>query len=149
MRKGKIGIKYSNLKNMALTAKFKEGEFGVGDTVKVTQRTKEGEKERAQTFEGVVIAIRGSQENKSFTIRRIGVQQIGIERIFPLASPSLEWIQVVRKGTSGVKRAKLYYIRGKAKREIEKIYSRVSRKGIHEIPKAKKKRTSKKGYKKR
>jgi len=109
---------------MAITAKHKEQDFGVGDKVKVWQRIKEQDKERLQAFDGMVIKIRGEGINKSFTVRRIGAAQVGIERTFPLQSPVIQKIEVVRKGTRGVRRAKLYYIRGKSKREIEKIYTR-------------------------
>ena len=109
---------------MALIAKHKDSEFAIGDTVSVVQELKEGDKTRKQVFEGVVIAIKGKGINKSFTVRRIGAQQVGIERIFPLASPIIEKVEVVRGGLLGVRRAKLYYIRDKSKKEIEKIYSR-------------------------
>jgi large subunit ribosomal protein L19 len=115
---------------MAIKAKHKDTTFGVGDRVKVTQKIKEGEKMRLQVFDGIVIGIRGEGENKSFTVRRIGVQQIGIERIYPLISPSIEKVEVVRPGTKGIRRAKLYYIRDKSKKEIELIYSRVSGKDL-------------------
>jgi large subunit ribosomal protein L19 len=114
---------------MAINAKHNDTVFGVGDRVKVTQKIKEGDKIRSQIFDGIVIGIRGEGENKSFTVRRIGVQQIGIERIFPLLSPMIEKIEVVREGKKGIKRAKLYYIRDKSKKEVERIYSRVSKKG--------------------
>ena len=114
---------------MALTAILKDVEFGVGDKIKLSQKIKEGEKERTQIFEGLVISIRGRDVNKSFTIRKIGAGGIGVERIFPLASPTLEKISIVKKGGAGIKRAKLYYVRRKAPREIEKIYSRVHSKG--------------------
>ena len=113
---------------MALKAKHKEIEFGVGDRIKVISKIKEGEKTRQQAFEGLVIGIKGRGENRSFTVRRIGVQQIGIERIFPLSSPSIENIEVVKKGLRGVRRAKLYYTREKARKEIEEIYSRAAKK---------------------
>ena len=111
---------------MALTAKYKDIEFGVGDRVKVIQKIKEGEKNRLQAFEGMVIGIKGRQENKTFKVRRMGAQQIGIERIFPLTSPTLEDIQIVKKGGKGVRHAKLYYTREKSRKEISKIYSRHS-----------------------
>ena len=111
---------------MALTAKFQNTEFRVGDRIKVTQRIKEGEKTRLQAFEGMVLGIKGREENKTFTVRRIGTAQIGIERIFPLNSPTIEQIQVVKKGGKGVRQAKLYYTRTKSRREISKIYSRES-----------------------
>lgn len=122
---------------MALKTKHKENEISIGDTVRVIQRIKEGEKTRLQAFEGILIAIKGIKENTSITVRRIGEAQIGIERIFPLASPTIKSIEVVRKGGRGAKRAKLYYIRDKAKKEVEKIYSRTA-----------KKEKSKKAYKK-
>jgi len=110
---------------MALNAIHKDIEFGVGDRVKVYQRVKDGEKTRSQVFEGMVLGIKGRQENKSFTVRRIGEAQIGIERIFPLSSPNIEKVQLVKKGVSGVRRAKLYYTRDISRRQVEKIYSRV------------------------
>lgn len=125
---------------MALKATHKETTFGVGDSVKVTQRIKEGDKIRSQTFGGMVIGIKGRGVNKSFTVRRIGVGQIGIERIYPLISPTIENLEVVRSGTKGVRRAKLYYIREKSKREVEAIYSRAARKDIAKKAKAKKKK---------
>lgn len=112
---------------MSIKAVHGEGEgtkFGVGDTVRVVQKVTEGDKKRLQTFEGIVIRIKGRNINKSVTVRRVGTAQIGIERIYPLASPSIEKIEVVKSGVRGVRRAKLYYIRGKSRKEIEKIYSR-------------------------
>ena len=128
---------------MALTAQHGETTFGVGDKVKVFQKIKEGDKMRSQAFEGMVIGIKGRGENKSFTVRRIGVGQIGIERIYPLFAPTIEKIEVKRKGTRGVKRAKLYYTRDKPKREIEKIYTRATRREEAKGEKAKVKRTKK------
>ena len=112
---------------MALKIKHKEIEFGVGDQIKVWQKIKEGDKFRLQAFEGMVIGIKGRGAGKSFTVRRIGEAGIGIEKIFPLEATVIEKIDVVRKGTAGVSRAKLYYTRRKAKKEIEEIYSRASR----------------------
>jgi large subunit ribosomal protein L19 len=139
---------------MALTATFTRNEvevkFGVGDTVRIVQRIVEGEKERLQAFEGIVIKIRGRGENKSFTVRRIGAQQIGIERIFPLFMPTIEQIEVVRSGGGGVRRSKLYFIRDKSKREIEKIYSRAKKREQNKKDsKSKKKSISKKTSSKR
>ena len=125
---------------MALTAKLNDTTFGVGDVVKVVQKIKEGDKKRSHSFEGMVIRIKGREENKSFTLRRIGVQQIGIERIFPLNTPSIEKIEVIRRGTKGVKRAKLYYTREKSKREIEKIFSRAKKREESKAKKATKSR---------
>lgn len=80
----------------------------VGDTVKVTVRIKEGTKERSQNYEGVVIKIKGSDINKTFTVRRV-FQGVGVERAFFMHSPKLEKIQVIRSGKAS--RAKLYYLR--------------------------------------
>ena len=107
---------------MALKAKHKNNQFGVGDLIRVSQRIKEGKKERLQAFEGMVIGIKGRGNQKTFTVRRIGAQQIGIEKIYPLNLPTIEKIEVVKRGTSGIRRAKLYYTRDKSKKEIDRIY---------------------------
>jgi large subunit ribosomal protein L19 len=83
--------------------------FLVGDTVKVHVKIKEGDKERIQIFEGVVIARRNGDLRSSFTVRKISFGQ-GVERIFPLHSPIIDKIEVSKKGK--VRRAKLYYLRG-------------------------------------
>ncbi len=113
---------------MALKATHNSVEFGVGDTVRVSQRITEGEKSRLQVFEGMVIGIKGRETGKSFMVRRIGAQKVGIEQIFPLEGSTIEKVEVVRKGLTGVKHAKLYYTRTKSHREVEKIYSRASKK---------------------
>jgi len=115
---------------MALRITHKEIEFGIGDRVRVSQRIKEGEKFRVAVFEGMVIKIRGVGGRKMFTVRRIGEAAIGIERIFPIDLPTIEKIEVVKKGTMGVNRAKLYYIREKSTKEIDKIYSRAKRREL-------------------
>lgn len=84
-------------------------EFRAGDTVRVHVRVVEGDKERIQVFQGVVIARRGGGTRETFTVRKIS-GGIGVERIFPLHSPIIDRIEVVRKGK--VRRAKLYYLRG-------------------------------------
>jgi len=92
-------------------------EFRAGDTVKVGVRIKEGNKERVQNYEGVCIAVRGQGTGKTFTVRKMGANSVGVERIFPLYSDSIESIEVVRRGR--VRRAKLFYLRdlkGKAAR---------------------------------
>jgi large subunit ribosomal protein L19 len=94
--------------------------FDPGDTLRVMVRVREGEKERLQAFEGVCIARRGGGVNESFTVRKISAG-VGVERIFPLHSPSIADIELVRKGR--VRRAKLYFLRrlaGKAARIREK-----------------------------
>ena len=109
---------------MGLKTLHNKTEFGVGDRIKVHQKIKEGEKERTQIFEGMVIALKNRQEGKTVTLRRIGAGNIGIERIFPLTSPLLEKIEVVKRGTSGIRHAKLYFTREKSSREIAEIYAR-------------------------
>ncbi len=84
--------------------------FDVGDTVKVFTKVVEGDKERLQPFEGVVISRRGGGTRETFMVRKISFG-VGVERVFPLHSPNVDRIQVVRKGS--VRRAKLYYLRGK------------------------------------
>jgi len=96
-------------------------DFAPGDTVTVQVKVKEGERERLQAFEGVVIARRNRGINSSFTVRKISYGE-GVERVFPLYSPKIATIKVKRKGN--VRRAKLYYLRklsGKAARIREKI----------------------------
>jgi large subunit ribosomal protein L19 len=88
--------------------KYKEVPFKPGDRVKVHLKIVEGKRERVQVFEGYVIAIKGSGIKKTFRVRRESYG-IGVERVFPLNSPRIEKIEVVRKGK--VKRAKLYYLR--------------------------------------
>lgn len=85
-------------------------EFGPGDTVKVYSKIQEEDKARLQAFEGIVIALRGMGVNRVFTMRRISYGE-GVERTFPLNSPSIDHITVVKKGK--VQRAKLYYLRDK------------------------------------
>lgn len=83
-------------------------EFEIGDTVKVHYRIVEGEKERIQVFEGIVIAINNKGISKTFTVRKISFE-VGVERIFPVVSPRIAKIEVTRKGK--VRRAKLYFLR--------------------------------------
>ena len=95
-------------------------EFGPGDTVKVHYKIKEGDKERIQIFQGTVLQRRGAGIGHTFTVRKIS-NGIGVERIFPLHSPFIQGIDVVRRGK--VRRAKLYYLRhlkGKATRIAER-----------------------------
>jgi large subunit ribosomal protein L19 len=103
--------------------------FGPGDTVRVQVKVIEGEKERTQAFEGVVIRKRGEGARASFTVRRISYG-VGVERTFPLHSPRIEAVQVVRRGQ--VRRSKLYYLRdlaGKAARLKEKRAALVPQSG--------------------
>ncbi len=96
-------------------------EFSVGDTVKVDVQIKEGNRERIQVFEGTVIARKGSGIAETFTVRKISYG-CGVERIFPVHSPSVKGVKVVRRGK--VRRAKLYYLRdrvGKAAKVKERM----------------------------
>jgi len=98
-------------------------DFGPGDTVRVHVKVREGEKERIQVFEGVVMGRRGGGVRESFTVRKISYS-VGVERVFPVHSPNIDRIEVVRHGR--VRRAKLYYLRtlkGKAAR-LEEDYER-------------------------
>ena len=107
-----------------LTAERGVPEFSPGDTLKVTVKVVEGERERLQAFEGVCIAKKSRGLNSSFTVRKISYGE-GVERVFPLYSPRIATIELVRRGD--VRRAKLYYLRGrtgKRARIAEKIVSR-------------------------
>jgi len=108
----------------AVTKKIPE--FGPGDTVEVKVKVKEGDRERLQAYEGVVIAVRNRGINSAFTVRKIGANDIGVERTFQTYSPQVAEIAVKRRGD--VRRAKLYYLRdltGKAARIKEKLAARV------------------------
>lgn len=116
--------------------------LSVGDTVRVYYKLIEKEKvsgktkrevheethERTQVFEGIVLAIRGSSENTMITVRRIGAGAIGIERIFPLASPWIKKLEVKKHGE--VRRAKLYYLRGRT----GKAATRINETAVHVRP---------------
>ena len=109
----------------ALTQSRQIPDFRPGDTVRVNVRVIEGNRERVQGFEGVCIARRNRSVNSSFTVRKISYGE-GVERVFPLYSPRIESIEVVRAGK--VRRAKLYYLRGRrgksariAERRIDKL----------------------------
>ncbi len=99
------------------TEKKEIPDFRAGDTVRVAVIIKEGDKTRVQNFEGVCIARRGQGTGETFIVRKIGANQVGVERIFPIYSDSIESITVVRRGR--VRRSKLFYLRerrGKAAR---------------------------------
>jgi large subunit ribosomal protein L19 len=94
---------------MALTATHNETKFSVGDMVRVHQRFFVGDKAQTQIFEGLVIAIKNRGDGKSITLRKIGADGVGIEKIWPLSNPNLTKITVKKAGK--VKRSKLYYLR--------------------------------------
>lgn len=96
-------------------------QFNIGDTVRVDVNIREGERERIQQFEGTVIARKGSGSSETFTVRRVSYG-VGVERVFPLHSPNVKAVKVVRRGR--VRRAKLYYLRnrvGKAAKVKEQL----------------------------
>ncbi|GDX61940.1 hypothetical protein LBMAG33_2500 [Candidatus Levyibacteriota bacterium] len=88
--------------------------FVPGDTIRVHQKIKEGEKSRVQVFEGVVLGIRGRGENKSFTVRKV-VGEIAVERIWPVLSPNIEKVEIKAHAKKRVRQAKLYHLRNKNK----------------------------------
>ena len=96
-------------------------QFSIGDTVKVHVKIKEGDRERIQVFEGTVIARKHSGVSETFTVRRVSYG-VGVERVFPVHSPNIDKLEIVRKGK--VRRGKLYYLRnrvGKAAKVKEQI----------------------------
>ena len=119
-----------------LTAKREIPDFAPGDTVIVNVKVVEGERSRVQAYEGVCIARAGGGINQSFTVRKISYGE-GVERVFPLYSPMVDSIKVVRRGK--VRRAKLYYLRGrrgKAARISEKQDHRAGEEGAEAVEKA-------------
>ncbi len=122
-RKTKMNIvqKYEQKQLESIQSKKNLPEFNPGDTVKVNVLVKEGERERVQAYEGVCIARAGKDINATFTVRKISHGE-GVERVFPLWSPLLDSIELIRRGS--VRRAKLYYLRdlrGKSARITERV----------------------------
>src|SRR5665213_3985783 len=107
-------------------------EFEAGDTVIVNVKVKEGERTRVQAYEGVCIARSGGGLNESFTVRKISYGE-GVERVFPVYSPSIDSIEVVRRGK--VRRAKLYYLRG-LRGKSARISEKQDNRGAEEAAKA-------------
>jgi large subunit ribosomal protein L19 len=109
-------IELVEMRNVKAETRSAVPEFNVGDTLKVHTKIKEGDKERIQIFEGVVIRKRRGQVNTTFTVRKVSYG-VGVERIFPLYSPRIDKIEIMQSGK--VKRARLFYLRdlqGKAAR---------------------------------
>lgn len=104
---------------MAISATIKNTPVHVGDIAQVHLKVVEGEKERIQIFEGMILGIRGRGDNRTFTVRKISSGNIGVERIFPLISPWIVKIQV--KKTGKVRRAKLTYVRDQSSRQVSRI----------------------------
>ncbi|MFA5103663.1 MAG: 50S ribosomal protein L19 [Candidatus Margulisiibacteriota bacterium] len=102
----------------AAQLKEKFPDFKVGDTVRVYAKIIEGDKERLQGFEGVVIARKGGSSRETFTVRKV-VQGVGVERIFPIHSPKVDRIKILKQGK--IRRAKLYYLRSRVGSRATKI----------------------------
>lgn len=98
--------------------KEKSPDFKVGDTIRVYAKIIEGDKERLQGFEGVVIAKKGGSARETFTVRKV-VQGVGVERIFPIHSPKVDKIKIIKQGK--IRRAKLYYLRNRVGSRATKI----------------------------
>jgi len=103
-------------------------DFRVGDTVKVNYKIIEGSKTRIQPYQGIVIARKGTGISKTFTVRKISSDSIGVERIFPLSSPNIDSLKVVKRGK--VRRAKLYYVRERIGKQATRIKERVVKKQL-------------------
>jgi large subunit ribosomal protein L19 len=111
---------------MSINFIYNNTNISIGDSVQVHQEIAEGDKKRIQIFEGIVIAIKNRGLGKSFTVRKIGANSIGVEKIFPVAMPSIKKIEVKRQGD--VRRSKLYYLRDK----VGKAASKVKEKNLFE-----------------
>ena len=107
---------------MANSITIKDTKVKIGDTIAITYKFKDKDKEKSQIFKGIVISIKGSSVNKMFTVRKMTRSKIGVERIFPIISPFIDKVDVLKSGT--VKKAKAYFIRDKSEREIaERLYT--------------------------
>ena len=110
---------------MAIQTTVKNQLIHVGDLIQVYTRLVEGDKTRTHLFEGIVIAIKGREENKTFTVRRIASAQIGVERIWPVNSPWIEKIKVKKAGR--VRRSKLYFLRDRKGKAALKVKPRLEK----------------------
>lgn len=106
---------------MAISTTIQGTGVHVGDLIKVHTKVLEGDKERIQIFEGLVLGIRGRGENQSFTVRKIATGNIGVEKIFPVNSPWIAKVEIKKPGT--VRRAKIYYVRHQSVRQVSQIHS--------------------------
>jgi large subunit ribosomal protein L19 len=104
---------------MAQHFKYKDQNISVGDTVRVHQEIIENDKKRIQIFEGIVIAAKNRQNNKSFTVRKIAASSVGVEKIFPVQLPSIKKIEVKRQGQT--RRSKLYYLRDRIGKQATRV----------------------------
>ena len=96
---------------MALKFTHQDLEFSVGDTVKVNYKIKEKDKERIQAFDGIILAIRGASDSKSFLVAKNAADGVRVERIFPINSPWIDSIKKIRSPKTKIRRAKLYFLR--------------------------------------
>lgn len=119
------GYTKETIRDIGIVERPKFDKFAVGDAIIVSQKIKEGDKERIQQFEGDVIAIRNNGVSSTFTVRKIATNSVAVERIFPYNSPLIESVKFLRRGK--VRRAKLFYMRdriGKSARVEEKILTK-------------------------
>ncbi len=111
---------------MAKSFTYNEQQISVGDTISIHQEITENEEKRIQVFTGIVIAIKNRGQNKSFTVRKISAQNIGVEKIFPVNLPSIQKIEVKRHGD--VKRNKLYYLRERTGKKATRVKEKSTQK---------------------
>lgn len=104
---------------MAQSFTYQDQQISVGDTIRVHQTVVEADKKRTQVFEGIVIAIKNRGNNKSFTVRKIAANNVGVEKIFPVNLPSINQIELKRQGQ--VRRSKLYYLRERTGKQATRI----------------------------
>lgn len=109
---------------MAKSFNYHEQRISIGDTISVHQEITEGEEKRIQIFTGIVISIKNREQNKTFTVRKIGSQNIGVEKIFPLHLPSIKKIELKRQGD--VRRNKLYYLRERTGKKATRVKEKSS-----------------------
>jgi len=104
---------------MSLTFTFQDQTYTVGDSVKVNYKIKEKDKERVQAFDGIILAIRGKGDVKSFIVQKAATDAVKVERIFPVSTPWIESIKKLRSPKSKIRRSKLYFLRdNKARKTI-------------------------------
>ena len=103
---------------MAIKITHHKSDFYIGDTVRIDYRIKEGDKERIQAFDGIIIAIKGSQLSRTFTVKKEASDKVTVERIFPIDSPWIKSITKLRSPKKKVRRAKLYFLRDPKARKI-------------------------------
>jgi len=103
---------------MSLKITHKDSDFLIGDTVRVNYKIKEKDKERLQAFDGIIMAVKGTGDNKNFLVRKSAADGIYVERIFPINSPWIESIKKLRAPKTTIRRSKLYYLRSPKARKI-------------------------------